>query len=101
MIVGIGIDLLEISRMERALGRTGGRFLDRVFTVDERAACEASGGGAERWAARFAAKEAVLKALGTGWSGGIGRRLVVTRPTTPQRSQHGGGAHQNCRLLQH
>ncbi|MFQ5719728.1 MAG: holo-ACP synthase [Acidobacteriota bacterium] len=71
MIVGLGIDLLEICRMERTLARSGDRFLARVFTAAERDACEALGGGAARWAARFAAKEAVMKALGTGWSRGV------------------------------
>jgi len=76
MIVGLGIDLLEVQRMERALKRRGQRFLRRVFTGDERQACRAAGGGAWRWAARFAAKEAILKALGTGWSGGLGWHQV-------------------------
>jgi holo-[acyl-carrier protein] synthase len=76
VIVGIGIDLLEVARMERVLGRTEERFLSRVFSPEERAACRAAGGGAERWAARFAAKEAILKALGTGWSSGVRWRHV-------------------------
>ncbi len=71
MIVGIGIDLLEVPRMEKALHRSGERFLARVFTSGERRSCEAAGGGPARWAVRFAAKEAVLKALGTGWSRGV------------------------------
>ena len=71
MIVGIGIDLLEVSRMEKALLRSGEGFLRRVFTPAERSSCEEAGGGSARWAVRFAAKEAVFKALGTGWSGGV------------------------------
>jgi len=76
MIVGLGIDLLEVRRMEGALRRRGDLFLRRVFTGAEREACRAAGGGAWRWAARFAAKEAVLKALGTGWAGGLGWHQV-------------------------
>jgi holo-[acyl-carrier protein] synthase len=76
MILGIGIDLLEVPRMERALQRRGDRLLHRLFTVAERDACAAAGGGTMRWAARFAAKEAVLKALGTGWAHGVGWHQV-------------------------
>ncbi len=76
MIVGLGIDLLEVPRMEGALKRRGERLLRRIFTGAEIDACKAAGGGAWRWAARFAAKEAVLKALGTGWAGGVGWHQV-------------------------
>jgi holo-[acyl-carrier protein] synthase len=101
VIVGLGIDLLEIARMKRALGRSGDRFLHRVFTGDERAACEAAGGGAARWAARFAAKEAVLKALGTGWSGGVGWRQVeiLTAPGGAPSVQFSGRAREVARDL--
>lgn len=71
-ILGHGIDLVDTPRIERLLGEHEQRFLDRVFTPGERAYCD--GGGkmrTQRYAARFAAKEAVLKVLGTGWSGGI------------------------------
>lgn len=64
MIVGIGIDLCSISRMRRALERHGGRLEERVFTAGERAYCRARGEPAQHFAARFAAKEALLKALG-------------------------------------
>ena len=69
-IVGHGIDLVEDARIARMVEEHGDRFLERIFTAGERAD---SGGAArvERLAARFAAKEAVLKALGTGWRGGI------------------------------
>lgn len=71
--------MLEISRMERVLERRPS-FARRVFTDEERAYCEKSARPAEHYAARFAAREAVLKALGTGFSGGIGLRDVsVTR----------------------
>jgi holo-[acyl-carrier protein] synthase len=72
LILGIGIDIVEVDRMERVLSRTGERFLERVFTGEERRQCEGAGGGGRRWAARFAGKEAVLKALGTGLAQGIG-----------------------------
>ena len=71
-ILGHGIDLVDTPRIERLLGDHEQRFLDRVFTAGEQA--YADGGGkmrVQRYAARFAAKEAVLKVLGTGWSGGI------------------------------
>ena len=64
MIVGVGIDLTAVDRMERALGRHGDRFEKRVFTVEECAYCRARARPAEHFAARFAAKEATLKALG-------------------------------------
>jgi holo-[acyl-carrier protein] synthase len=71
MIVGIGIDIIEISRVEEAIKRNGERFLERVFTQGERAYCEARKLSAMHYAGRFAAKEAAFKALGTGWSGNI------------------------------
>jgi len=73
--VGIGVDMLEIARMERALKRHPS-FAARVFTDDERAYCDSTARPAEHYAARFAAREAVVKALGTGFSGGIGMRDV-------------------------
>lgn len=79
MVVGLGIDLLETERLARAIERHGERFLDRVFTVGERDYVSRRRGQLESLAARFAAKEAALKALGTGWSGGIGFRDVEVR----------------------
>lgn len=63
MIVGVGIDLCQVSRMRSALLRHEGRFAARVFTADERAYCEERADPAQHYAARFAAKEALLKAL--------------------------------------
>ena len=72
-----GVDLVEVERIEAMLADHGGRFLDRVFTPTERRDADAGGRRrAEHYAARFAAKEAVFKALGTGWSGGIDWRDV-------------------------
>ncbi len=71
MIVGIGIDLVETPRIAEALERHGTRFLKRLFTQGEIAYCEKFKNRAERYAARFAAKEAAFKALGTGWREGV------------------------------
>lgn len=71
MIVGLGIDIAEIDRIEAAVGRHGQPFLDRVFTPGEIAYCEKHKKKFERYAARFAAKEATMKALGTGWRNGV------------------------------
>lgn len=71
MIVSIGIDIIEVYRIGETISRTP-RFLERVFTADERRYCEAKGAAAaQSYAARFAAKEAFLKALKTGWRGKI------------------------------
>lgn len=71
MIAGVGIDLIELDRFGAALKRQGAAFLRRVFTASERRYCDSRKNRVPHYAARFAAKEAVLKALGTGWSGGI------------------------------
>ena len=71
MIVSIGIDIIEVARVREVLLRTP-RFAERVFTAAERAYCDSRGVvSAQHYAARFAAKEAALKALQTGWRGGI------------------------------
>ena len=71
MIVSIGIDIIEVYRIRETLARTP-RFTARVYTAAERAYCEAKGAAAaQSYAARFAAKEAFLKALQTGWRGRI------------------------------
>ena len=71
MIVSIGIDIIEVQRVREILLRTP-RFAERVFTPAERKYCDGRGAvAAQHYAARFAAKEAALKALQTGWSGGI------------------------------
>jgi holo-[acyl-carrier protein] synthase len=75
-----GIDLVEVARIERMLADHGERFLERVFTVHERGDCDTTPARrAERLAARFAVKEAALKALGTGWRSGIAWTDVETR----------------------
>ena len=68
MIVGLGVDITEVDRIEAAISRHGRAFLQRVFTPSEIAYCERHHNSAERFAGRFAAKEAAMKALGTGWA---------------------------------
>jgi holo-[acyl-carrier protein] synthase len=71
MILSVGIDIIEVYRIRETIERTP-RFVERVFTERERAYCEAKGAAAaQSYAARFAAKEACLKALKTGWRGRI------------------------------
>jgi holo-[acyl-carrier protein] synthase len=87
MIVGTGIDITEVPRISASIERFGERFLRRVFTADEIRYCESKLNRAERYAARFAAKEAALKAIGTGWRRGVAwvevevRREPGGRPT--------------------
>jgi holo-[acyl-carrier protein] synthase len=71
MIVGSGLDMVEIRRIQHSMDRYGRRFLDRVFTGEEQAYCLRKRNSAESFAARFAAKEAGAKALGTGISFGV------------------------------
>lgn len=66
-ILGIGIDLVEVGRIEKSVARYGDRFLRKVFTHAEHEYCFRKAQPCEHLAARFAAKEAVMKALGTGW----------------------------------
>jgi holo-[acyl-carrier protein] synthase len=71
MIVGTGVDITEVDRIEAAVKRFGDRFLKRVFTPAEVSYCMGKPNAAERLAARFAAKEAGMKAIGTGLRGGV------------------------------
>ena len=71
MIVGLGIDIAEVGRVKAAIERYGETFLRRVYTANERQYCERFKNKYERYAGRFAAKEAAMKALGTGWSRGV------------------------------
>jgi len=87
MLVGTGIDIVEIERVAQSIARYGERFLQRIFTPEEIAYCQRKRNFAESFAARFAAKEAGAKALGTGIQYGITwkelevRRLPGQRPT--------------------
>lgn len=71
MIIGLGIDVEDVERVKGAIERQGERFLRRIFTETERAYCERFKDKYERYAGRFAVKEAAMKALGTGWSRGV------------------------------
>lgn len=79
MIVGMGADIAEIDRIEAAIARHGQAFLERVFTETEIRYCERHKAKFERYAARFAAKEAAMKALGTGWRRGVRWRDIEVR----------------------
>ncbi len=97
MILGIGADLAEVDRIRDALERSGSgeRFKQRVFTADEQAYCERRRGKYESYAARFAAKEAVMKALGRGWSREVGWtdiEVVRERSGRPTIRLHGSAA---------
>jgi holo-[acyl-carrier protein] synthase len=82
VVKGLGIDLVELDRFEQALSRHGARLEERLFTPAERAACAGRHDRTQALAARFAAKEAALKALGTGWSRGLSfRQIEVERDT--------------------
>jgi holo-[acyl-carrier protein] synthase len=71
VIVGLGIDLAEVDRIRKAIERHGRRFTDRIYTATEIAYVERKANRYERYAARFAAKEAGMKAIGTGWKRGV------------------------------
>jgi holo-[acyl-carrier protein] synthase len=71
MIIGTGIDIVEVARFRKILAGASERFINRVFTPEEQRYCLARQDPAPHLAARFAAKEAVFKALGTGWSQGV------------------------------
>jgi holo-[acyl-carrier protein] synthase len=80
VIVGLGIDQIEIARVSRAWQRYGERFGRRVFTATEWSYCTSRPHPAQSMAGRFAAKEAAMKALGLGWPGGIAYRdIEITR----------------------
>ncbi len=77
MVIGVGCDIIEIERISQAIGRAA--FVRRVYTAEEIAYCQGRGQqAAASFAARFAAKEAVLKALGTGLRGGSLQEIAVT-----------------------
>jgi holo-[acyl-carrier protein] synthase len=71
MIVGIGVDIVDIRRVRRVLEKQADRFLRRVYSLGEQDYCRAHHDPAPYFAARFAAKEALFKALGTGWAQGV------------------------------
>lgn len=100
-VIGIGIDLVEVARVRELLDRYGERFKARTFTEGERAYCDGCADPAMHYAARFAAKEAAAKALGTGFADGVSwlDLEVVRNPNgRPVLSLYGGGA-DRARLL--
>ena len=101
MIVGTGIVIAEVPRIAESIARFGDRFLQRVFTDAERQYCDRKANRVERYAARFAAKEAGMKALGTGWNYGVRwRDIEVTRKpgNRPTMVFHGKAAEFAARL---
>jgi holo-[acyl-carrier protein] synthase len=105
MIIGSGIDLVEIPRIQLSIDRYGARFLNRIYTEGEQAYCLRKRSAAESFAARFAAKEAGAKALGTGISRGVtwleievvrdpgGRPVLKFHGRAQQRAARLGVAH--------
>lgn len=92
MIVGIGTDLAEVGRIRQSVERFGLRFLDRIYTPGEQRYCQSKANKYERFAARFAAKEAGMKAIGTGWNFGVrwvDFEIVNERSGRPTLSLHG------------
>lgn len=98
--VGLGIDLVQIDRMERIMERSPS-FAEKVFSESERAYCDATASPATHYATRFAAKEAVLKALGTGFAYGIHPRdiEVVRHPGGRPTAKLSGRAKEIAEML--
>jgi len=100
-IIGIGTDIVECLRIAQMIERHGELFLNRVFTTNEIGYCSARKASTQHYAGRWAAKEAVLKAMGTGWAKGIKwvdievRHDQSGRPTIAL----GGGARETCERL--
>jgi holo-[acyl-carrier protein] synthase len=92
MVLGLGTDLIETGRVEASIARFGERFLERIFSPEEIAYCQRKKNAAESFAARFAAKEAGAKALGTGISRGVTwREFEVKREASGKPSLHLSG----------
>ncbi|MBS1877613.1 MAG: holo-[acyl-carrier-protein] synthase [Acidobacteria bacterium] len=101
MIVGTGVDLCEVPRIRQSIERFGRKFIDRIYTPREIEYVERKANKYERYAARFAAKEAGMKAIGTGWRGGITwQDFEVTnlRSGKPTLAFHGVAAKVAARL---
>jgi holo-[acyl-carrier protein] synthase len=101
MIIGIGSDLIDIRRIEKTLARYGERFLDRIYTAEERRRSERRANRAASYAKRYAAKEACSKALGTGFRDGVFWRDmgVVNLPSGRPTLVLTGGALDRLRAL--
>ena len=95
MIVGTGVDLAEVPRIHASIKRFGAKFIDRIYTAAEIAYVERKANKYERYAARFAAKEAGMKAIGTGWRMGVtwhDFEVVNLRSGRPTLRLHGVAA---------
>jgi holo-[acyl-carrier protein] synthase len=94
LIAGIGTDIVEIQRIRAIIKRRGHVFISRIFTIAEREYCSRANDSTVRFAGRFAAKEAVLKALGTGLRGVRWQDVEITRNDEgkPSVRLHGGAA---------
>ena len=99
MIYGVGIDLVSISRIERAINRWRDRFVQRVFTADEVAVCSRKSFPPSAFALRFAAKEALSKALGLGMAKGLKWREieVFNHPSGKPELKLHGSSFEHCR----
>jgi holo-[acyl-carrier protein] synthase len=92
MVLGLGTDLIETRRVQESMNRFGERFLERIFSAGEIAYCKRKKNAAESFAARFAAKEAGAKALGTGISHGVSwKEFEVKREASGKPSLHLSG----------
>ena len=110
MIVGLGVDIVEVKRIEAAIVRHGPAFLQRVFTQAEIDYCERHRNRYERYAGRFAVKEAAMKALGTGWTRGVrwvdievtreasGKPTLTLRGATREHAERLGVRHINVSI---
>src|SRR3984885_5838830 len=87
MVIGMGTDLIETRRVQESIDRFGERFLERIFTAGEIAYCMRKKNAAESFAARFAAKEAGAKALGTGISRGVSWKEFEVKREPGQRPE--------------
>lgn len=95
MIASTGIDIAEVKRVEEAINRWGQRFLDKVYTPSEVAFCQGRPNKFQSYAARFAAKEAVSKCLGTGFRRGVYPNLIEivdNEKSRPTVKLHGAAA---------
>ncbi len=97
-VIGIGTDIVECLRVAKMIERHGQTFLERVFTAREIAYCSSRRNANQHYAGRFAAKEAVLKALGTGWNNGLQWTDIEIRsePTGRPRLAFAGRARELC-----
>ena len=101
MIIGLGSDLIDITRIEKTMARFGDRFLDRIYTEVERTKSDRRAGRVESYAKRFAAKEACSKALGTGFRKGVFWRDmgVINLPGGKPTMKLAGGAAERLAFL--